>query len=100
MNKTRILIIEEDYYRCFTWKQLLEVKYNFPVEFVKSGYGEDLRKLSVDYNPHKVFYNKGYNVFEFIANFEDKKINPINSKILLVAKLEDDFRTASRVSNY
>ena len=56
--------------------------------------------MKIELNNNKVFYNKGYNVFEFIANFEDKKINPINSKILLVAKLEDDFRTASRVSNY
>ncbi len=100
MNKKRILIIEEDYYRCFTWKQLLEVKYNFPVEFVKSGYGEDLRELSKDYNPHKVMYNKGDNVFDFIAKFEEKKFNPVNSRIMLVAKVEDDMRTISRVSNY
>ena len=89
-NKRRILIIEDDYYKCFTWKQILESEFNLPVDYIKSGYGESIEQVSRSYKPHSILYNKYLSAFDFIESLRKRKVNALNSTVLLVARVEDD----------
>ena len=90
MSKRRILIIEDDYYKCFTWKQILKIQFNLPVEYIESGYGESLHILSEKYQPHSVYYTPYQTAFDFITKLKQRKVNCLNSHVVLVARTEDE----------
>ena len=87
--KNRILIIEDNFYKYFTIKQLLESQFNIPVQAKAVETGEQIYEASRDYKPTTVLYNPTKCIFEFIENISKKKINRLNSEILLVLTNSD-----------
>ena len=93
--KNRILIIEDNFYKYFTIKQLLETQFNLNVEAKAVESGEEIYEASRDYKPTTVLYNPTKCIFEFIENINKRKLNKLNSEILLILTNGDVFEEVS-----
>ena len=82
--KTQILIIEDNCYKYFTTKQLLEAKLNIKlkVEGVKSN--EDLVNKARQYKATNIIYRPEGGVVELLKIMKKRRVNRLNSELTLL----------------
>lgn len=98
--KNRILIIEDDFYRYFTLRQVLHSALNlrFTIEVA-----EDQKKMATvasAYKKGQVILHQDVGVLGLIAHFKKKKVNRLNSDIKLLVTRELESQIKSQFRNH
>ena len=98
--KNRFLIIEDDFYRYFTLRQVLKTALNlrFTIE-VAEDQGEVVAVAST-YKHGQVIFHQDGGILGLIDHFKKKKVNRLNSDIRLLVTRELEFQIKSQFRHH
>ena len=98
--KNRFLIIEDDFYRYFTLRQVLKTALNlrFTIE-VAEDQGEVVAVASA-YKHGQVIFHQDGGILGLIDHFKKKKVNRLNSDIRLLVTRELEFQIKSQFRHH
>lgn len=82
--KNRILIIEDNYYKYFTTKQVLESQLRLGVEVVGVESDEHAELLIQEISPHSIISRPTGGVADLLGMMVKKKVNRRNTEIILM----------------
>lgn len=86
--KNRLLIIEDNIYRYFTTKQILESKCKLSVSVIGVESEKSLMEETFNYNPHSIMLNPNGGVSELLKTIQRRHINRINTEVLFIVTNE------------
>jgi len=86
--KTKILIVEECYYRYFTTKQVLEGQMRLHVSVEGADCCEDLLKRTAALEPSMLIFRPVGGVIEIMDSLKDRGINRRNAEVVIVLTTE------------
>ena len=86
--KTKWLIIEDNYYRFFTTKQVLETRFRLPLKLEGASTRQALNDRASQFKQGHIIVSQSGGIPELIALFEKRRINRLNSEIVLLATPE------------
>lgn len=82
--KAKLMIIEDNVYRMFTTKQLLESQLNLPVQVVGVTTDRELRAATASLTPDMVIVRPKGGVIELMAAMKKRNVNRRNTEVTLV----------------
>ncbi len=83
--KTKIIIIEDSYYKYITTKQILETKLRVRVQEVTIESAEELRKQTAEIKPDVIICRPQGGVVDLIEFFKERDVNRRNAEVILIA---------------
>lgn len=86
--KNRILIIEDNYYKFFTTKQLLESQLKITIEVIGVSLEGELPEAVRALAPHSIIYKPEGPVMDLLKKLQKRKVNRRNSAITLMIAAE------------
>lgn len=92
--KNRIMIVEDNYYRFMTIKQLLECQLNVPVKIATADSDREVDQKTQQINPNWVI-TKPVGLIELLALLKKRNVNRRNCEITLLAAHESNFAKAA-----
>lgn len=87
--KTRIIIIEDNMYKSFTAKQILEAQLKLSVDVVNMTCGTSLKKLAEGINTETIVIRQTGGVSELLDKLKKRKANRRNTEVTLL--VTEDF---------
>jgi|GEM_PF-5944584 len=81
--KNQILIIEDNYHKFFTTKQVLEIQMKLPVHTVEVDSAFHLMRETEGFNPSLVMYCPG-GIVEVISQLKKRNTNCRNTEVTLI----------------
>ena len=95
--KTKIVIIEDDYYKYLTTRQILKSKMRMAVEEVSVDSAEALYETTASVKPDVILYRTRGAVLSLIRYFQGKNIHRRNAEIILIAIPEECMSQVNQV---
>lgn len=91
--KNKVLIIEDDFCRFFSTKQVLETKLKLDIRVIGAKDTDELYEKTLSYQPHTVVIKPKGGVAAILEKFKTKRINKINSEVtfLVAGEVKRDF---------
>ena len=98
--KTKVLIIEDNYYKFFTTKQVLESQLKLDILVLGAKTGRELVESTTELNPDMIMYRPEGGVTELLSKMKKRKTNRRNTEVVLMVmdELSDDL--ARRVQQF
>ena len=98
--KNRVLIIEDNYYKFFTTKQVLDaqLKLNLDVNHVKTG--QELAEVTAGFKPDQIIYRPNGGVADLLMSFKKRNINRRNTEVTILLTNELDELSASMMEEF
>ena len=88
--KRQILIIEDNYYKFFTMKQVIETHLRLKVNVVGANNEAELRLATGEVGPGNIIIKPEGGVVELIENLRKRRLNRRNSEVTFVITPELD----------
>ena len=82
--KNKILIIENNYYKFFSTKSLLEAKYKIKVDVITATSQADCEKVQEEIKPGSIIDNHTDGILDILKTMEKKKVNKRNTQVYLL----------------
>lgn len=82
--KTRILIIEDNYYRYFTAKQVIEAKTKVKVEVATANESNMVRDMAMEAKPDIILFKPKGGIMDLLEFLKQKNVNRRNSEISML----------------
>ena len=98
--KTKVLIIEDNEYKYFTTKQVLEAQLKLSVQVVGVKDGQDLVQTTVGLEPDMIVFRPSGGVAELLEKMKKRKTNRRNTEITLLVAEELDDELARRMQEF
>ena len=98
--KTRVLIIEDNYYKFFTTKQLIESQLKLDIQVVGCTSGKDVVASTTSIDPDLIMYSPEGGVIELISKLKRRNSNRRNTEIVLMQAGEFDDELARKVKEF
>ena len=98
--KTKVLIIEDNYYKFFTTKQLLESQLRVEVEVITVRNGQKLAQSAQELKPDLVMCRPAGGVQELLEKMKKRKTNRRNTTVTLLVATEMDDSLARAIESY
>jgi hypothetical protein len=89
--KTRIMIIEENFSRFYTTKQVIETSIKIPVQTEKADSLSDIDQIAGDFEPHVLLVSPAGGILELIRFLKNGNYNCRNSEVSMI--LASDLET-------
>jgi hypothetical protein len=89
--KTKVLIIEDNFYKSFTTKQVLESQLKVRVKLVDVHTSSELAQATAEFKPDLIMFRPNGGVADLLVKMKKRRTNRRNTEIqLLVASEFDD----------
>lgn len=82
--KTRILIIEDNYYRYFTAKQVLEAKTRIKVDVMTANDSDAVRGAAENVKPDIILFKPKGGIMDLLEFMEKRNVNRRNTEISMI----------------
>ena len=82
--KTRILIIEDNYYRYFTAKQVIEAKTRVNVNVSTANESNQVREMAMDVKPDIILFKPKGGIMDLLDFLKNKNVNRRNAEISML----------------
>ena len=86
--KKKVLIIEDNYYKFFTTKQVLESQLKLDIQVVGANSGKELAESTADMKPDLIMYRPDGGVAELLVKMKKRRSNRRNTEVVLMV-MED-----------
>lgn len=97
--KNQVLIIEDNYHKFFTTKQVLEIQMKLPVHTVEVHNGYHLIRETEGFSPDFVMYCPG-GIVEVISQLKKRNTNCRNTEVTLIYAEDIDELSARALQEY
>ena len=94
--KNKIMIIENNYYKFFSTKSLLEAKYKIKVDVITATCTADCMKVQQEIKPGSVITSTSDGIIDLVKTMEKKNVNKRNTEIYLLITPESVNYTAEK----
>lgn len=91
--KTKVLIIEDNFAKYFTTKQVLEAQLKLTVKALDVETSQELMNATAKINPDMILFRPNGGVAELLQKMKKRRTNRRNTEIVLL--LADDFDDAA-----
>ncbi|MCC6132624.1 MAG: hypothetical protein IT186_22080 [Acidobacteria bacterium] len=98
--KTKVLIIDDNFYKYFTTKQVLESQLKLDVKAQDVGTSKELVAMAKDFNPDVVMFRPDGGVAELLVRMRKRRTNRRNTEITLVLAQDFDDEAVRRFQDY
>jgi hypothetical protein len=95
--KTKIMIVEDNYYKYFTMRQVIETQLKIKVEVVAAKSSEELEASAEQVNPGLLIIKPRGGIVELLSFFKQRKINCRNACVTIVVVPEGARHDVSHV---
>jgi len=98
--KTKVLIIEDNAYKTFTTKQVLETQLKLQVNVVDCEGGQDVVRATEGIDPDMIVFCPNGGVAELLEKMKKRRTNRRNTEITLMLAEDLDDELAKRVKEF
>jgi chemotaxis response regulator CheB len=88
--KTKVMIVEDNFYKSFTTKQILESQLKLDVKMVDVSTGQELVQATAEFKPDVIFFRPEGGVADLLMRMKKRHSNRRNTEITLVLAQEFD----------
>lgn len=98
--KTKVLIIEDNYYKYFTTKQVLETQLHMKVDVLNVASSRELAETTQSMNPDMIVFRPNGGVAELLDKMKKRRTNRRNTEIIIAVAPELDDGVARRFQEF
>jgi CheY-like chemotaxis protein len=98
--KTKVLIIEDNFYKYFTTKQVLESQLKLDVRTQDVGTSRELVAMAQTLNPDVVMFRPDGGVAELLTKMKKRRTNRRNTEITLLLAQDFDDEAVRKFQDY
>lgn len=98
--KNKVMIIEDNCYKFFTTKQILEAQLKLEIEVIGVKTGKELVEATAGINPDQIIYRPDGGVADLLMKFRKRNMNRRNTTITIVLANELDDHAAAKLDEF
>ena len=98
--KTKVLIIEDNYYRFFTTKQILQSQLKLDITVIDAKSGREFVQSTTDMKPDMIMFSPEGGVAELLLRMKKRHTNRRNTEVVLMVLDEHSDEFARKVKEF